>query len=87
MFGAVMFNKNSGKVVKVATNEYGSAMLKLWALQNTTKTRACVVVDTNERQILSVCIGSEGFPEVYKDKTLKDCPIEFDIDELCNIIN
>lgn len=73
--GCVRFSKKTGKIDTTLTG-LGNAMLKLWALQNTTKTKACVVLDLEERKTIFETIGTaDSFPKVH-DKE-EDFEFEF----------
>lgn len=66
-FGLIRFNKKTGKIDTTMT-ALGKGMIQLWALQNTTKTKACVIVNINERCTMAEYIGTDnGFPEIHKD--------------------
>lgn len=53
----------------------GNGLIQAWALQNTTKTKACVIVDIDEREVAFEYVGTaDGFPEVRRD------PSEFEFD-------
>ena len=81
--GCVRFNKKTGKIDTTLTG-LGNAMLQLWALQNTTKTKASIVFDLEERKPVMECVGTaDGFPEVCKD------PAEFQFefpDEMYDVL-
>lgn len=63
------FSKKTGKIDKVMTG-LGSAMMKLWALENTTKTKACIICERNSGNVVMVTEGNaNGFPKVI-DKNL-----------------
>lgn len=65
-YGLVRFSKKTGKIDTTMT-AIGKGLLQLWALQNTTKTKATVIIDIDERKISSEYIGTEdGFPEIHK---------------------
>ena len=65
-YGLVRFSKKTGKIDTTMTG-IGKGMIQLWALQNTTKTKACVVADINERRIIAEYVGTDdGFPRVQK---------------------
>lgn len=65
-YGLVRFSKKTGKIDTTMT-AIGEGMIQLWALQNTTKTKACVIVDIDERKTVSEYIGTtDGFPEIHK---------------------
>lgn len=66
-FGLVRFSKRTGKIDTTLT-AIGCALLKLWALQNTSKTKACVLFDLDEREAVTEFEGTvEGFPEVREN--------------------
>ena len=66
-FGLVRFIKKSGKIDLTMT-ALGRAMIEGWALMNTSKTKACVIVDIDERKVVSEYIGTpDGFPIIRKD--------------------
>lgn len=66
-YGLVRFSKRTGKIDTTMT-AIGRGLIQLWALQNTTKTKACVIVDIDERSVFSEYIGTaDGFPEIHKD--------------------
>lgn len=74
-YGLVRFNKDTGKIDTCMT-AIGKGLIQLWALQNTTKTKACVIVDIDERQVVREYIGTEdGFPEVRENPEV----FEFDV--------
>lgn len=73
-YGLVRFSKKTGKTDTTMT-AIGKGLIQLWALQNTTKTKACVIVDIDERKVISEYVGTaEGFPKVRKN------PEEFEFD-------
>ena len=78
-YGLVRFSKKTGKPDTTMT-AIGCGLLKLWGLQNTTKTKVTVVVDIDERRAVAEFIGdAASFPEV-RDKAEA---FEYDIpDEL-----
>ena len=66
-YGLVRFSKRTGKIDTTMT-AIGRGLIQLWALQNTTKTKACVIVDIDERKVFSEYIGTaDGFPDIHKD--------------------
>ena len=81
-YGLVRFSKKTGKIDTTMT-ALGRGVIQLWALQNTTKTKATVIVDIDERTVFSEYSGTaDGFPEVRKDPATfeYDLPVElFDI--------
>lgn len=81
-YGLIRFSKKTGKIDTTMT-ALGRGVIQLWALQNTTKTKATVIVDIDERTVFSEYIGTaDGFPEVRKDPATfeYELPVElFDI--------
>lgn len=66
-FGLVRFSKKTGKIDTTMT-ALGKGLIQVWALQNTPKTKACVIVDVDERCTVAEYVGTEdGFPEVRKN--------------------
>ncbi len=65
-YGLIRFSKKTGKV-DTSMTAIGKGVIQLWALQNTTKTKACVIVDIDERRIVSEYVGTDdGFPDIRK---------------------
>ncbi|MBR3978871.1 MAG: hypothetical protein IKJ94_04530 [Oscillospiraceae bacterium] len=65
-FGLVRFSKKTGKI-DTSMTALGCALLQLWALQSTTKTKACVIVDLVTREVFAEFEGTPGgFPNVRK---------------------
>lgn len=61
------FSKRTGKIDTTMTG-LGSAMMKLWALQNTTKTKDTVIIDRDNGNIIAAYSGdSSGFPKVKEN--------------------
>ena len=83
-FGLIRFSKKTGKIDMTLTG-LGKGMIQLWALQNTTKAKACVIADINEHSVVAEYVGTaDGFPEVRKD------PDEFEFnlpDELWDVFD
>jgi hypothetical protein len=69
----VMFNRKSGKIVTTLEHAFSSAMLTMYGLQNTTKTRDFVVFDSNGK--IAKYLEGGDFPKVCKDMEGKniDC--------------
>ena len=82
-YGLVRFTKRTGKIDTTMT-AVGKGLIQLWALQNTTKTKASVIIDLTERTVYAEYEGMpSGFPDVRKDPEtfVFDMPEEL-IDEL-----
>lgn len=74
----VRYSKKTGKIDMTLTG-LGFAMLDLWGLQNTTKTKECLVFTRDTGLLLSHYIGrSNSMPEVEwpeNDENINDyCP-------------
>ena len=75
------FSKKTGKIDTTMTG-LGDAMMRLWALQNTTKSKACLIAERDTGNVVFLTKGNEsGFPSV-KDKDLGNVedygiPIDF----------
>lgn len=66
-YGLARFSQKTGKVDTIMT-AIGRGLIQMWALQNTTKTKACVIVDIDERRTFAEYVGTEdGFPEIRKN--------------------
>ena len=44
----------------------GSALLQMWALNHTTKTKSCVIVERDTGTVVFATQGTDGFPKVRK---------------------
>lgn len=66
-FGLVRFSSKTGKV-DTCINSMGTAMLSLWALQKTTKSKTTLIFDLEDGKVIEEYRGSaDGFPKVNKD--------------------
>ena len=65
-FVLVRFTRRSGKIDKTLEG-IGCGMLKLWALQNTTKSKDCIVFSKDSGKVIMYTEGTDGFPKVSKD--------------------
>lgn len=65
----ILFNRNSGKIIKTMESEFTDAMLTLWALQgNVSKTRDYVVFgDDGIIKFYCEGLGNGQFPNVCDD--------------------
>lgn len=60
----VRFSKRTGKI-DTTMEGWGNAMMRLWALQNTTPTKECLIFTKESGQILYRVVGiKNGFPRV-----------------------
>lgn len=62
----VRFTSKAGKINKTLEG-LGVGMLKLWALQNTTKTTECFIFDEDGVIVYHTIGNSNGFPEIDTD--------------------
>lgn len=77
-FYGVLFNRKSGKIVKVISG-FSSALLKLYGIQgNVSATRDYVVFNNETGEIVFYCEGKKNdMPTICKDMEGKN------IDDLC----
>lgn len=67
-FGLIRFVKKSGEI-NITMIGLGKGMIQMWALQNTPKNQACVIVNIDERHVVSEYIGTaDGFPKIHKNE-------------------
>ena len=59
------FSKKSGKIDQTMTG-VGSAMMQLWALNNTPKTKSCLIFERNSGKCIFATYGTGDFPKVEK---------------------
>lgn len=62
------FSKKTGKIDKTMTG-IGTALMRMWALNNTPKTKATIIIERDTGKVLFLAKGTENFPKV-KDKDL-----------------
>lgn len=77
MHACIRANKKAGKIDKILTGR-SSAMLSLWAMQNTTSTKVSYVFEIESGDVVMICTGIKGldFPEINK----KPC---LNIEDIC----
>ena len=63
-YGLMRFSKRTGKIDQSMVG-WGKGLLKLWGLQNTTKSKATLVFDLDDRKTEVEYIGTEDFPTVH----------------------
>lgn len=62
------FSQKTGKVDTTMTG-LGSAMMRMWALNNTTKTKACMIVEQSTGRVLLITQGTaDGWPKIRDGK-------------------
>lgn len=62
----VRFARKSGKIDTTLETGVGPAMLKLWALRHTTKTKDTIIFDSDGAMV-AYYEGAENFPTVVED--------------------
>jgi hypothetical protein len=68
VFTLVRFNRKSGKIDTVL-EAYGNAMLRMWALQHTTKTKDTMIFSKASGELVVYIQGTSDFPKLM-DKNL-----------------
>ena len=62
------YGKKTGRIDTTMTG-IGTALMKMWALENTTKTKGCMIFNRETGQLVFATYGtSSGFPKVKKEK-------------------
>ena len=70
------FSKKTGKIDTTMTG-MGSALMQMWALQNTTKTKGCFICERDTGKVVFMTTGTkEGFPKVMKGKDIEELTCE-----------
>lgn len=59
------FSQKTGRVDTTMTS-LGNAMLQMWALNNTTKTKGCIIVERDSGEVIFTTMGTGDFPKVKK---------------------
>ena len=59
------FSQKTGKIDTTMTS-LGKGMLEMWALNNTTKTKGCIVVERDSGEVVFTTRGTGNFPKVEK---------------------
>lgn len=60
------YSKKTGKIDTTLTG-IGSALMQMWALKNTTKTKGCMIFNRETGKLVFATYGtSDGFPKVKK---------------------
>lgn len=61
------FSKKTGKIDMTMTS-LGSAQMRLWALNNTTKTKATMIIEQETGNVVFMATGTkDGFPKVKEN--------------------
>lgn len=78
MHYGMLFVRESGKIRKTLSEEYGCAFLKMWGLNNTTPTTDFIVFDEESGIIEAYYVGKKNdMPNIEYDMNGKN------IEELC----
>lgn len=59
------FNQKTGNIDQTMTG-LGSAMMQMWALNHTTKTKATLIAERDTGKVIFVATGTSDFPKVRK---------------------
>ena len=78
------FSQKTGKIDTTMTS-LGSALLQMWALNHTTKTKGCVIAERDTGQVVFATQGTEGFPKVRKGDLGNIGEFGFPLEELQSI--
>lgn len=62
----VRFNRKTG-TIDTSLECKSSAMMKLWALHNTTKTKDTIIFNKETGEIIVYYEGTEDFPKIYEN--------------------
>lgn len=74
------YSKKTGKIDTAMTG-LGSALMRLWALQNTTSSKECVVINRSTGDVVFHVVGrKDNFPQVVEGEltTCEDLGIPFE---------
>lgn len=64
-------SKKSGKIDTTMTG-MGSALMRMWALKNTPKTKMCMIFERESGKLIFATYGQDsGFPKVTKESECK----------------
>lgn len=59
------FSKKTGKIDTTITG-LGTGLMEMWCLRNTTKSKACLIIERDTGKVLFRAEGtSDGFPKAY----------------------
>ena len=59
------FSKKTGKIDTTMT-ALGSGLLQIWALNNTPKTKGCLIVERDTGKVIFATQGTENMPQIKK---------------------
>jgi len=66
------FSKKTGKIDTTMT-AMGKALMKMWALNNTTKTKRTLIFERESGKCVFACSGTDGFPQIAEESKLFNC--------------
>ncbi len=66
------FSTKTGKIDTTMTS-MGKALMKMWALNNTTKTKTTLIFERESGKCVFACRGTDNFPEIAKPEKLGKC--------------
>jgi hypothetical protein len=61
------FSRKTGRI-DTTLEAMGSAMLKMWALNNCTKTKDIIIFSKETGNVVMYLEGTEGFPKVFEEE-------------------
>ena len=64
------FSKKTGKIDTTMTG-MGSALMQMWALRNTPKTKSCAIFERSTGKLVFASDGTGDFPKVLKGDACK----------------
>lgn len=84
MTGYVLFrfSKKTGKIDTTMTDPFGNALMQMWALQHTPKSKSTMVVDAETGEVVFAANGTlDGFPDVKRNtgKTIDEFGIPLEV--------
>ena len=80
------FSQKTGKIDTTMT-ALGKGMLEMWALNNTTKTKGCIVVERDSGEVVFTTQGTADFPKVKKGNLGNIEDFGISMDDLKTIID
>lgn len=70
------YSQKTGKIDTTMT-AIGKAQMQLWALQNTTKTKGCLICERDTGKVVFTALGTkDGFPKIKKGKEVEGMTCE-----------
>ena len=78
------FSKKTGNIDTTMT-ALGKAMLQMWALNNTTETKACIIAERDTGKVVFATQGTGDFPKAKKGDLGSIEEFGFPLEELQSI--